>query len=164
MLYRRFGSWARVVLAAGLEPSTYAPQATAAALLENLYQLWRRHGRQPKIVDLVPPYSAFRLFPYQRQFGGFENALRAMEKWSRHHKSGGCGKVHRTPRGINGQLRYLILQKDNFKCRACGRSPANEPGVRLQVDHITPWSTGGETVAKNLQTLCQQCNLGKSNR
>jgi len=31
------------------------------------------------------------------------------------------------------------------------------------VDHITAWSNGGETILENLQTLCSDCNLGKSN-
>jgi hypothetical protein len=36
--------------------------------------------------------------------------------------------------------------------------------IRLwHVDHIEAWSLGGETNEKNLQTLCQTCNLGKSN-
>ncbi|WP_343324290.1 HNH endonuclease signature motif containing protein [Streptococcus sp. Marseille-P8640] len=34
--------------------------------------------------------------------------------------------------------------------------------VVLHVDHIIPWSKGGETVLGNLQTLCSKCNLGKS--
>jgi 5-methylcytosine-specific restriction endonuclease McrA len=33
----------------------------------------------------------------------------------------------------------------------------------LHVDHIKPWSHGGETIEDNLQTLCATCNLGKSN-
>jgi 5-methylcytosine-specific restriction endonuclease McrA len=34
-------------------------------------------------------------------------------------------------------------------------------GVELHVDHVTPWSKGGETTLANLQTLCNKCNLGK---
>ena len=41
-------------------------------------------------------------------------------------------------------------------------SPAKDPGVELHVDHIFPWSKGGETVLENLQTLCSRCNGGKS--
>ena len=38
-----------------------------------------------------------------------------------------------------------------------------KPGLSLHVDHIKAWSLSGETVEENLQTLCEPCNLGKSN-
>jgi 5-methylcytosine-specific restriction endonuclease McrA len=56
-----------------------------------------------------------------------------------------------------------VLQRDRFTCCACGASPALTPSIELHVDHIVPWSKGGETVLGNLQTLCSVCNLGKSN-
>lgn len=54
------------------------------------------------------------------------------------------------------------IKRDNFKCCACGASPAKAPSVELHIDHIIPWSKGGETTIDNLQTLCSKCNLGKS--
>ena len=72
--------------------------------------------------------------------------------------------VHTTKRDIPVSLRYKIMKRDNFKCCICGSSPAKDPSVELHVDHIMPWSKGGETVESNLQTLCSKCNLGKSNR
>ena len=69
--------------------------------------------------------------------------------------------VHKTNRIPSLQLRFQILKRDNFKCCACGASPAKDPDVELHVDHIIPWSKGGETVLENLQTLCSRCNLGK---
>ncbi len=72
-------------------------------------------------------------------------------------------KKHRTSRNVNTRLRYKVLQRDHFKCCACGASPAKDPAVELHVDHIVPWSNGGETELNNLQTLCSKCNLGKSN-
>ena len=44
----------------------------------------------------------------------------------------------------------------------CGASPAKDPSVILHVDHIKPWSKGGETNLDNLRTLCSVCNIGKS--
>lgn len=73
-------------------------------------------------------------------------------------------KVQRrkTVRDIDLRLRFKVMHRDNFKCCKCGASPAKDPSVELHVDHIIPWSKGGETVIENLQTLCSKCNLGKS--
>lgn len=71
--------------------------------------------------------------------------------------------IHRTQRSPSMKLRFDILRRDNFKCCACGASPAKDPAVELHVDHIIPWSKGGETTMDNLQTLCSKCNFGKGN-
>jgi hypothetical protein len=70
---------------------------------------------------------------------------------------------HQTSRDVNLRLRYKAMQRDNFKCSVCGAAPANDPTVELHIDHIIPWSEGGESIIDNLQTLCSRCNLGKSN-
>ena len=70
--------------------------------------------------------------------------------------------AHRTSRGVTTRMRFLVMKRDNFKCCMCGASPAKDPSVELHIDHIVPWSKGGETVIDNLQTLCSKCNLGKS--
>ena len=70
--------------------------------------------------------------------------------------------IHRTSRAVSDSLRYKVLKRDNFKCCACGASPAKDPSVELHIDHIIPWSKGGETELDNLQVLCSKCNLGKS--
>lgn len=64
-------------------------------------------------------------------------------------------------RAVSGKLRYQVLKRDNFKCCACGASPAKDPSVELHIDHVIPWSKGGETSMANLRTLCSRCNLGK---
>ena len=70
--------------------------------------------------------------------------------------------IKRNTRAISDKLRYQVLKRDNFKCCACGASPAKEPSVELHIDHIIPWSKGGESTLENLQTLCSKCNIGKS--
>lgn len=74
------------------------------------------------------------------------------------------GNPHKTQRTPSTKLRYDVLKRDNFKCCACGASPAKNPNVTLHVDHIVPWSKGGETKIDNLQTLCSECNHGKCDR
>lgn len=54
------------------------------------------------------------------------------------------------------------MQRDGFKCRICGKSPANAPEITLHIDHIIPCAKGGTAEMENLQTLCSKCNLGKS--
>lgn len=63
---------------------------------------------------------------------------------------------------LTQSLRYDILKRDNFTCQICGRS--KKDGVKLHVDHIIPVSRGGKTEPDNLRTLCQDCNLGKSDK
>jgi 5-methylcytosine-specific restriction endonuclease McrA len=60
-------------------------------------------------------------------------------------------------------IRYEVIVRDNGKCCACGRS--SKDGVVLHVDHIKPRSKFPEKQFElyNLQTLCEDCNIGKSN-
>ena len=61
---------------------------------------------------------------------------------------------------MSAGLRYQVLQRDQFRCQICGAT--KEDGVKLHVDHILPVSKGGKTELSNLRTLCDRCNLGKS--
>lgn len=65
-------------------------------------------------------------------------------------------------RAVRAGLWWDVLAADGWKCRSCGRGPAD--GVSLEVDHIEPRSRGGSNERSNLQTLCRKCNIGKSNR
>lgn len=62
--------------------------------------------------------------------------------------------------GIPPQLRFRVLQRDGFRCQYCGRS--QQGGAVLHLDHVVPFSKGGETSEGNLITACDECNLGKS--
>ncbi len=62
------------------------------------------------------------------------------------------------------ELRYKALKKNNGCCVLCGRSRKKD-NVILHVDHIKPKSKFPELALSlnNLQILCEDCNLGKSN-
>lgn len=61
-------------------------------------------------------------------------------------------------------LRYEVLRERGGSCELCGRN-RREHGVTIHVDHIKPRSKFPELqlVRTNLQVLCEDCNLGKSN-
>jgi len=61
-------------------------------------------------------------------------------------------------------LRYEVLKEQGGVCQLCGRSKKH--GVVLHVDHIKPLSKNWELrlTKSNLQVLCEDCNLGKSNK
>jgi 5-methylcytosine-specific restriction endonuclease McrA len=61
-------------------------------------------------------------------------------------------------------LRYSAFELHGNSCCCCGKSPKD--GVVMHVDHIKPRSLFPELALElnNLQILCEECNLGKSNR
>lgn len=59
---------------------------------------------------------------------------------------------------ISEELRNKVYEKSNSMCVECKST------VRLEIDHIKPFSFGGETRIENLQLLCKSCNLIKSNK
>ena len=61
------------------------------------------------------------------------------------------------------ELRYEALKRYGRRCICCGATP--EGGAVMHVDHIKPRSTHPELELeiKNLQILCEDCNIGKSN-
>lgn len=59
-------------------------------------------------------------------------------------------------------IRWQVFQRDSWKCVACGRTSHDD--AILHVDHIVPQSLGGANSLDNYQTLCDTCNIGKSNR
>lgn len=165
----RFGSWNAAIAAAGLSANTKNKEITVEELFDNLRTVWIARGRQPRKGEMVGPISKFTHHPYSKRFGSWLNAVRAFVKEvSRETKIEGTSEAQikvqeRGPRDPSLRSRFLVMNRDNFKCRHCGRSPATDPSVVLHIDHVTPWSRGGGTTIDNLQTLCQHCNLGKSN-
>lgn len=63
------------------------------------------------------------------------------------------------------ELRVRVLESYKCKCMMCGRSPQTHD-VFLHVDHIKPRSKFPELSLDfdNLQVLCMDCNIGKSNK
>lgn len=189
-IIKRFGKWNVALEKAGLESTGFnKKKITEQECFDEIERMWRLLGRQPTSTDITKTgICNYSIDTFKRRFGGWCKALEAFVEYinatdseyepcasepdtirnSTNNKLEKASEAvtlpkHRTSRNINTRLRFKVLSRDNFKCCACGASPAKDPSVELHVDHIIPWSKGGETVIENLQTLCSKCNLGKSN-
>ncbi len=179
----KFDSWFNALEASGLE-KTRIYGVTKEEYFKNIEEIWIKLGRQPKYNEIVKPFSKFSGGAYERRFGTWRKALESFVEYINNYTEReeieyetkiendnfetpediNENKIikHKTKRNVSFTLRFIIMKRDNFKCKKCGRSPAFDPKVQLHVDHIYPWIKGGETEPNNLETLCLECNLGKS--
>ena len=189
IFYRRFGSWNNALITAGLEPFDHPlgggtkNKINKYQCVEEIERVWIELGRQPTTTDIKNGVSKYSLHVFERRFGSWRKALEFFVSYMNGEQevekpdgiesdvpdipvlqqpTNKTETIHKTKRDINLRTRFLVMKRDNFKCCMCGRSPATTPGLELHIDHIKPWAKGGETVIDNLQTLCSDCNLGKS--
>lgn len=56
------------------------------------------------------------------------------------------------------KVKREVWRRDYGKCVECGSQ------VRLEYDHIIPFSRGGSNTARNIQLLCEKCNRKKHDK
>jgi hypothetical protein len=186
----RFDGWNKALILAGLE--IYRDTNISDELLmQNILNVWVKLGKQPTFRQMCEPLSKYSTGPYTNKYGTWMAALKRFIEWANDDdkkigvqldvgvenvdnivnlepesitkKLSTSNLPKRTSRVPSLGLRWKIFQKYNFTCTVCGASPAKNGGKTiLHVDHVKPWSKGGETVLENLQLLCSDCNLGKS--
>jgi hypothetical protein len=172
----RFGSWQGALEATGLDLPVVAKNRfliTDQQLFEEMGRVWSIIGHRPSFDEWVSQSPRYSYTTFKARFGGWINACKAFIAYV-------TGEEIQTPqstdnatpntkrrvaaadkRNVSDKLRYRVLARDQFKCVLCGRSPANEPGVKLHIDHKVPFTKGGLTVIENLQSVCNHCNWGK---
>jgi predicted restriction endonuclease len=171
-LRRRFGSWFKTLEKAGLQ-KTRNLGITDEQFFQDIEEVWVKLGRQPRYEEMHAPLSRYSSDACRKRFGTWRKALENFVAHINNEESVSSEEAikkleiepntrHKTKRSINWRLRFIVMRRDSFKCKDCGRSPATDPTIILHVDHIKAWANGGETVLENLQTLCSKCNIGKS--
>jgi 5-methylcytosine-specific restriction endonuclease McrA len=181
-LLARFDTWENVLSKSKLDPTGNRRNIKDIDVINEMERIWILLGRQPTTTDIRNGISIYSLNTYARHFGSWRASLKKFVEYINVEENENdiinnpviikektdsvrekkVLKKHNANRDVNLRLRFKVFQRDNFKCCICGKSPAFDNNVILHVDHIIPWSRGGETVLENLQTLCSNCNLGKS--
>jgi len=172
-LTRKMGSWFEILKKANLESNRSPINISDEELFKNLEEVWIKLGKQPGWTQTRKPLSKYSADTYANRFGTWRKALENFVAYINNEENISSEEViknleiepitkHKTQRNINWRLRFIVMRRDNFKCKNCGRSPATDQSIILHVDHINAWAKGGETILENLQTLCSVCNIGKS--
>lgn len=175
----RFGTWREGLQAAGLTPVNHGRRYTDEDCFENLLAVWTHYGRPPKYQEMNRAPSEVGGKAYTVRWGSWNRSLAAFVE--RINSDAPAEEAAAVPspipssnerstepperkRSIPLSLRYRVLRRDRFMCVLCGRSPAQDPGCELHVDHIVAFSKGGKSVEGNLRSLCRECNLGKGDK
>lgn len=66
-------------------------------------------------------------------------------------------KARRTP--IPLAMKATVAERDGKECRYCGSTDGP-----FHIDHVFPWSKGGEHKPANLVMACRPCNLKKRDK
>ena len=68
------------------------------------------------------------------------------------------------------ELKAQIIERDNFKCKICGKQIAEGVDAKrlvkmaygtFHIDHIVPCQQGGRATLENLRLTCAKCNLSR---
>ena len=115
-------------------------------------------------------FSMCRQLVQDKRVVEIEKQERRIDRWRKRsvQRFGSLpGSEERPPRklfggrySISNRMRWLVLQRDGFRCVKCGQAASSM--VSLEVDHIVPVAKGGFDTIENLQTLCNRCNSGKA--
>jgi len=150
-------------------------------IFQEMERIWLTLEHRPSRSEWTLSEPKMSYDTVYRHFGGWINACRKFieyktgteikdeeiqnEKKSRNttKKNKESLKINIRSRSVSLNMRMKVLNRDNFRCVLCGRSPATHLDCKLHVDHKIPFSKGGDNTEDNLQTLCEKCNLGKSN-
>lgn len=188
-VFREFGTWdaAMNCLADTLKQKGIVLQQrtkpkrkdayTQKQLFDEMQRIWSELGHRPSKMEWEQANPKINYNTISKHFNGWTNAcLKFIEYVTGEsvvdnpvvplNMVNQVTEIKYAPknsRSIPLGLRLKVLARDNFCCVYCGKSPSTDFGTKLHIDHITPFSKGGKTTQENLQTLCFECNLGKSN-
>ena len=175
-ILQRYGTWKKALDAAGvshlIDQRYTGSRYTDEQCLENLAIVWTHCGKQPPLREMNKPPSTVGSSAYITRWRTWRGSLKAFVEWANNEVTSGETHSDQTYRGrithteedcrdVRPGLRFKIFLRDRFRCVSCGRSPATHLNVELHADHVVSVYDGGKTIYGNLQTLCQDCNLGK---
>jgi len=164
----RFGSWNKALKILGIEGGRER-RYDAEVLIQNLEDIWKQLGYPPGKRQVSKLGLKISETPYKNIWGSVRNACCLVAKYhegkiSREILLKGNLEESYKRRTIPLNIRWAVLKRDNYTCVKCGKSPAKDRDIDIEVDHIKPIAKGGTNEIDNLQVLCNSCNQGKKDK
>lgn len=191
---RRFGSWNKALLRAGLKVVKIY-NAPEEDLMLNIKNVWDKLGRQPGYNDMVKPLSRFDVRVYVNRYGSWNNSLDEFSKFIKSDKFVKLDKFVKSDKFFKSEFDKRDKKVKNVKLKELNklneltkltktvgvglrldvlardrfrcRGCGRSPAthnITLHVDHWLPRAKGGSSDISNLVTLCSECNLGKGSK
>jgi hypothetical protein len=166
---KAFGGWSKAMKAANLK-SFVNRKRDLKEMLDIYKRAWVQLGNNPtaKQLDVYLKQNSeqYTSRVYAHVFGKLSNVrdrvvafesgkISELEYLSEY-------KPRYVRKAISPKTSTLVFEKYKFKCAYCGKGASD--GIRLHIDHIIPLSKDGTDDISNLQILCDEHNLGKSDR
>jgi 5-methylcytosine-specific restriction endonuclease McrA len=166
---KAFGGWSKAMKAAGLKSSVNRKR-DLKEMLDIYKKAWMQLGNDPtaKQLDayLKQNSEQYTSRVYTHVFGKLSNVRDRVVAF----ESGKISELEYLSefrpkyirKAISAKTSTLVFEKYGRKCAFCGKGASD--GVKLHIDHIIPLSKDGTDDISNLQILCDEHNLGKSDR
>jgi len=116
--------------------------------MDRLVKIGKAIGDSEKKEEIIREY-----YQREKEAGTFHSEERREEEEKKKDDSETYEQ-----RKIPVSVKREVWRRDGGKCSKCGSR------VKLEFDHIIPFSEGGSSTARNIELLCMDCNRKKANR
>lgn len=114
------------------------------------YRWFLSGGHALITLEMTEMHMPWELEPRECVQQGFYDGFTSVSKLPQ-------GALNRAP---TPKVRMQVLKRDGYRCRLCGRRPADYVDVELHVHHIRPYANRGVSTEPNLVALCHTCHNG----
>lgn len=144
---------------AGIKPKTNRAQKVAN---KRTRRIARKAARLAAAAAYANKYHPVTITVYKNNVVAHPKAKSVFPEIPTYRSGMSAGEFYQTREWL--ELRFKTIERYGSQCQCCGATKSKT--VWMHIDHIKPRSFYPllELDPENLQVLCRECNIGKSNK